>query len=180
MPSKLLRIGTLVLGLTAAAPAVAEKPPELVGAPEAQTKVGETAFRVMFWTVFDASLWSANPSFDWTSPFALSLTYARDFTAEQLTEKTVEEMARLSRRPESAFYDFGKTFNACVSDVGEGDRITAVSRGPDTARLYLNGDMRCELEAPGLRESFFGIWLSRDSLFPEATAKLIGADDGSK
>ena len=154
--------------------AKADKPPELQELPEAVTKVGQSSFGFLFWDVFDASLWSQNGAFDWNGPFALSLTYRRTFTADALTEKTVEEMARISGEPEAAFADFGKLFRVCVSDVGPGDRITAVSVDPAKTHLFLNGQARCMLDRPGLRRDFFSIWLSKDSLFPDASAKLIG------
>lgn len=169
------RAALLFAALLAGPAAALEKPPELRGAPEAAKPVGATTFRVLFWRVFDASLWSGDGAFDWSAPFALSLTYGRDFTADALKRKTVEEMARLSGAAESSFGAFGAAFEACIDDVGEGDRITAVSVAENRARLYLNGQKRCELERPRLRRDFFGIWLSADSQFPEATARLVGA-----
>lgn len=175
MPRRLAALALACLLLPGAATAV-EKPPELGDAPEATEIVGAVSFRVLFWRMFDASLWSTDGIFDWREPFALSLTYARDFSADQLTKKTVEEMSRLSGQPEGAFAGFGADFMTCIDDVGEGDRITAVSLAQDKARLFLNGEERCALERPDLRRHFFGIWLSRDSAFPDATTRLIGAE----
>lgn len=154
--------------------ALAEKPPELRYAPEASAKVGATSVRVLFWRVFDASLWSKTGAFDWNAPFALSLTYARDFTADALAESTVDEMSRLSGAPKTALAEFGREFGACVDDVGPGDRITAVSVDADKTKLFLNGQERCLLERDGLRRDFFSIWLSPDSKFPDATRRLLG------
>lgn len=158
--------------------ALAEKPPELRGAPEAAEKVGDTSFGFLFWNVFDASLWSPDGAFNWDKSFALALTYRRTFTAESLTEKTIEEMARISGNPEASYADFARSFLACIDDVGPGDRITAVSIGPTATRLFLNGQSRCDLERVDLRRDFFSIWLSDDSLFPDATARLKG--DGAQ
>lgn len=170
------RAALILAGLLLATPVAAvEKPPELQGAPEAAERVGATTFRVLFWRVFDASLWSGDGIFDWGAPFALSLTYGRDFTADALKRKTVEEMARLSGEAEASLGVFGQQFEACIDDVTEGDRITAISVGEDTARLFLNGRERCVLERTGLRRDFFGIWLSADSNFPDAAARLVGA-----
>lgn len=163
----------LILAVSGAA-AAKEKPPELVGAPEAKAHVGATDFRVLFWRVFHASLWSKDGAFDWEQPFALSLTYARDFTDEQLADRTVEEMSRISGQPEAALQGFGAEFASCVDDVGPGDRITAISVDADKARLFQNGQERCTLQRQDLRRHFFGIWLNRDSSFPDATTRLIG------
>lgn len=172
MPRALL-LAALLLAATPAA--AADKPPELSGAPEAVERVGATTFRVLFWRIFDASLWSGDGAFDWDAPFALSLTYGRDFTADALKRKTVEEMARLSGATEASLGPFGESFERCIDDIAEGDRITAISLAEDKARLFLNGRERCVLERAGLRRDFFGIWLSAESQFPEATARLVGA-----
>ncbi len=152
----------------------AEKPPELTSLPEAARKVGETEFRVLFWRVFDAELWSGDGAFAWSAPFALTLTYARDFTSAQLTERTLEEMARISGAPEASFKQFGRDFAACIDDVQSGDRITAVSVAEDKARMFQNGAERCTLQRSNLRQTFFGIWLSDTSSFPEASQRLRG------
>lgn len=160
----------------AARAAAAEKPSELVGASEASKPVGAADVRFLFWPLFRATLWSGDGAFDWNAPFALSLTYEREFSEETLTKKTVEEMARISGRPEGAFQTFGDEFRACIDDVGPGDRITAVSIAVDKARFFQNGEERCTLAQEGLTRDFFGIWLDPDSEFPEATAKLVGAE----
>ena len=169
-----LASAALAVSIGAAPASAAGKPPELATDAAAHAQVGATTFRVLFWRVFDASLWSPSGNFDWNAPFALSLTYARDFSADQLTETTVEEMGRISGEGQAAFASFGRDFKACVADVVEGDRITAVSESATRTRLFLNGAERCVLERKNLRRDFFGIWLSRDSQFPEATARLIG------
>jgi len=178
MPNRPTAFVFACLTLAAASGAQArEKPPELAGAVEATRAVGAADFRVLFWPVFRATLWSGDGAFDWAAPFALSLTYARTFTADQLTDKTVEEMARLTGRGANEFTAFGREFGACIDDVGPGDRITAISVDDEKARLFLNGRQKCTLERPALRREFFGIWLSRDSLFPEATERLIGSGE---
>lgn len=165
----------LFLMLAPGSASAVEKPPELGDRPGAAAIVGAASFRVLFWRIFDASLWSPDCVFDWNAPFALSLTYQHDFTARQLANKTVEEMARLSGKPEQVFDRFGAEFTGCIDDVKAGDRITAISEGADKARLFVNGVERCALERPELRKQFFGIWLARNSAFPEETARLIGS-----
>lgn len=165
----------LLLMMAPAVAAAVEKPPELGDRPDAAAIVGAASFRVLFWRIFDASLWSPDGVFDWNAPFALSLTYQRDFTAQQLTAKTVEEMARQSGEPSKTFDRFGSEFMGCIDDVKAGDRITALSEGASKARLFVNGTERCALERPELRRQFFGIWLASNSAFPEETARLIGA-----
>jgi len=172
-----LTIVTLGLAVSIALRAGAEeKPSELIGATEAAKQVGAADVRFLFWPLFRASLWSGDGAFDWNAPFALSLTYERDFSEDTLTKKTVEEMARISGRPERAFRTFGDAFRDCIDDVGPGDRITAVSIAADKARVFQNGEERCTLAQEGLTRDFFGIWLDLDSEFPEATAKLVGAE----
>ena len=66
---------------------------------------------------------------------------------------------------------------ACFADVQNGDRITGVSTGANTARFYLNGAQRCEIEWPNFRRHFFGIWLDEKTSEPKLRLRLLGRPD---
>lgn len=137
--------------------------------------VGQAEFSYLFWDIFDASLYAAGQRFSWQAPFALSLEYRREFSAEDLTTETIKSMERLTNWPKSELAAFRTTLVPCMANVEEGDRFTAVSPDADTAVLFLNGEERCRLRKPGIRRDYFSIWLSPNSAFPEETRKLLGA-----
>ena len=148
-------------------------PPEIVEALPGAERVGEARFTYLVWPVFDAELFTRSGAFDWSEAFALSLTYRRGFSADALTGQTIEEM-RARGVSAQVLAGLRPRLRACFADVSAGDRFTAVSLTDERASLFFNGAYRCTLNAPGLRQAFFGIWLDGRS---NATfsARLRGA-----
>jgi len=149
-------------------------PIEIANLPGEQRLVGKSEFQFLFWHFFDAALWTPDGQFDWRQPMTLSLVYRTDFSAEDLTDSTIEEMARVSDWSEERLATFRTEVAPCMTDVDEGDRFTAHSPSTDEIVLYLNGQERCRWQAPGLRQAYIGIWLSERSRFPEKSARLMG------
>jgi hypothetical protein len=171
----------LLVPLSLASPGLANpaesggRPAEVASAlPVAGQLVGAASVRFLFWRVFDAALWNESGRFSWQDPFALTLFYNRDFSAAELVESSLEEMDRLTDWPAERLSAFGTKLEPCMRAVTEGDRITALSPAPDRAALYHNGRLTCDLQEQGLRTAFFGIWLSEDSQFPDASRELLG------
>ncbi len=135
---------------------------------------GSGSVGFLFWQFFDADLWATGGRFSWEKPSALSLTYRTEFSARELTESTIEEMARINGWPEERLTAFRADIAPCMSDVSDGDRFTAASPSPDRIVLYLNGSERCDLSMPGLRRAYLNIWLSQNSRFPDQSRKLTG------
>jgi hypothetical protein len=144
--------------LALAAPANA-RPTEVARTIPAAQQVGEASYRFLAWTLFDAALWAPEGEFSWNGPFALTLTYQRSFSANDLATRTLAEMAQRGSGDASTLGPLQTPLTGCFADVTPGDRITGVSSGPNTARFYFNGRERCELEWPEFRRQFFGIWL---------------------
>jgi hypothetical protein len=135
---------------------------------------GSGSVGFLFWQFFDADLWATNGRFSWDQPLALSLTYRTDFSARELTDSTIEEMARINGWPKDRLSGFRSEIAPCMSDVSDGDRFTAASPAPDRIVLFLNGDERCDLSMPGLRRAYLNIWLSENSRFPDQSRRLTG------
>ncbi|MBI1187031.1 MAG: hypothetical protein GC206_06825 [Alphaproteobacteria bacterium] len=156
--------------LIVAAPANANpRPAEVERAISGAQLVGQSPYRFMVWNVFDAALWSESGAFSWESPFALTLTYRRAFSAAALADRTIDEMRR--RGVEEADGLRGQLVR-CFADVNAGDRITGVSVSPSRARFFHNGRERCTLDSAGFSRAFFGIWLEGQGAFSE---RLRGA-----
>lgn len=149
-------------------------PPEVTQSLPRSEQVGEARYRVLTLAVFDAALWANDGDFSWEQPFALTLTYRRAFTAAALTDRTIDEMSRRGASA-STLSSLRTRLQACFANVTPGDRITGVSTGAGAARFYLNGRQRCDIEAPGFRRQFFGIWLDSRSGDRAFTARLLGA-----
>lgn len=135
------------------------KPGEIAATLPQATQVGAARYVFLNVAVFDATLWANDGAFAWERPFALSLTYRRAFTARALTNRTLQGMRDRGAGETQSLAPLAPRLRACFTDVARGDRITAVSVAANRAHIYHNGAFRCALEWPGLRRSFFGIWL---------------------
>jgi hypothetical protein len=158
------------LALPGTASAAQSAPLEI--APDLQ-QVGQAEFSYLFWDIFDARLFASGDSFSWQAPFALSLQYRREFSAKELTDKSIEIMGRVTDWSGADLVEFQAVLAPCMASVRDGDRFTAVGPDADTAVLYLNGKERCKLEKPGIRRDYFSIWLSPKSDFPDEARKLL-------
>jgi hypothetical protein len=148
----------LALLTLATAPAFA-LPAEVARALPGAQPVGAARYQFVGLTLFEAQLWSQSGDFSWQDSFALTLTYRRSFSAEAIAGRALDEMRQRSGEPAAAIEPLRAPLQACFADVSPGDRITGVSTGANSARFYYNGVRRCEIEWPGLRRNFFGIWL---------------------
>ena len=163
-------LAVLMVGAAPASARPAEVTQHLPGA----VAVGAARYSVLSLALFDAALWAETRAFSWDRPFALSLTYQRAFSADALTRRTMQEMARRTSADAAALTALRGNLGACFADVAAGDRITGVSLGANRARFYLNGVRRCDLEWPGFQRAFFGIWLEGEGGARGFSARLRG------
>lgn len=139
------------------------------------TLVGQARFSLLGLSLFDAAVYTQSGRFAWNDEFALSLTYKRNAREEVLLNRTIRGMKERGAGDAKALAPLRAQLSACFSDVARGDRITAVSTGPDAARFYLNGKESCTVNWPDFRRDFFGIWLDAKGGQAKLSAKLRGA-----
>lgn len=159
-----------ILALILLSSPAAATPREVGGA----ALVGEARFSLLGLSLFDAALYSESGRFAWNDAFALSLTYKRNAREEVLLNRTIRGMKERGAGDAKALAPLRAQLSACFSDVARGDRITAVSTGPDAARFYLNGKESCSVNWPDFRRDFFGIWLDAKGGQAKLSAKLRG------
>ena len=163
--------------LTALAlPVLAQQPPPEVAAYfDAPNLQGSARVRAMGFRLYDAELWTPRNGFRPERPFALSLTYKRTFSARQLVDATIKEVARIEgQRP--ADHKGLEKLMTCFADVRPGDRITGVSQGADQASFYVNGARSCRITYPRFSKRFFGIWLGPATRDPGARRLLLAGN----
>ena len=140
----------------------------------AASLIGEARFSLLGFSLFDAALYSESGRFAWTDEFALALTYQRTARSEVLLNRTIRGMKERGAGDDAKLAPLRARLATCFSDVQRGDRFTAISTGPDSARLYLNGTERCSVKWPGFRRDFFGIWLDAKGGQAKLSAQLRG------
>lgn len=135
--------------------------------------VGSARFSVLFWDVYDAVLLA--PDGKWASqpPYALSLTYLRDFDGKDIAARSVKEMRRQSGVTSTQLESWQKLMESVFPNVKRGDTLTGVYLRNGSARFFYNGQLAGDVTDPGFANHFFGIWLGEQTSEPEFRDKLL-------
>lgn len=154
----------------------AEPSPEVRAALPSATLSGQAKMRFWGFEVYQASLW-VTPGFQsasyQNSPFALELTYLRNFKGADIAKRSVAEMRRqasLSNEQQTAWEN---QMRALFPDVLTGERITGVHQ-PGVGAVFWHNQRRLgEVRDPRFAELFFGIWLSEQTSEPQLRQALL-------
>lgn len=150
-------------------------PPEVTALlPDLKVR-GGGLLRIWGFQVYHAWLWTlGGGAYDPARPFALDIEYLRNFTAQALAERSIEEMRGQGRGSEAVYPRWLAEMQRVFVDVKPGDRLTGVSTPERHARFYYNGQPRGEIADPAFTEAFFAIWLSERSSQARFRDLLIG------
>jgi hypothetical protein len=169
-----LRAALTAVALSLAALPAWASPTEVERALPGAQKTGEASYHMLGMRLFDAEAYAVG-GFSWQRPFALTLTYERAARQSTLLNRSISEMTQRGGGSAQALAPLRAQLARCFPNIARGDRVTGVSTGPNTARFYYNGAQRCEVNWPGFRRTFFGIWLDgRDGRAAELSAQLRG------
>ena len=158
----------------AATSAASIRPSELNGTIAAREPYGAASLTWLFLTAYDSRLWMDAPTWSMDVAFALSIDYRMSFTREELAERTIDEMRKVSPDLTPAMLArFGVSLSKAYPAVKSGDRVTALHTPGRTVRFYRNGRMTGEVEDPAFAAPFFGIWLSPKTSEPALRAGLL-------
>ena len=138
--------------------------------------LGESRLRVLFWEIYDASLYVTNGVYDPEKPFALSLTYLRGFSGTDIAKRSVDEIRSQGFADETVLASWMEQLDAIFPDVVEGDQITGISQPSEGARFFLNGALIGTITDQNLGRRFFDIWLSEKTSEPGMRESLLGID----
>lgn len=162
-----------ILSLATAMTASA-RPVELNGVVQAKEPYGRASLTWLFLKAYDVSLWTDAAAWSFKETFALSIVYNMSFSTEELVERTVEEMKRvtpgLSAADQSRIAaELGRLF----PPVKSGDRITAIHLPGRPVQFYHNAKGTGQLEDSAFAEPFFNIWLSPKTAEPSIRKGLL-------
>jgi len=138
--------------------------------------LGESRLSVLFWDIYDARLYVQGKTYDPDKPFALSLTYLRDFSGSDIAERSIEEIRQQGFGDESVLASWQVQLEMIFPDLVEGDEIMGISNPSEGAQFFLNGSLIGAITDQNLSGRFFDIWLSEKTSEPEMRQSLIGVD----
>ncbi len=153
-----------------------EKWPELRGAlPQAQ-QIGTGRLTVWGFQVYDARLW-AQPDFRPVNfdraPLALELSYLRAFKAQEIAERSIEEIRRSKPVSDAQASRWIADLLRVIPNVRRGDRVIGVHQPGVGAAFWVNGKNTGEVQDAEFAKLFFGIWLSPDTSEPKLRDSLL-------
>lgn len=136
--------------------------------------VGSARLRVLFWTIYDSTLYSADGEFQQIKPdLALAITYRRNIPATELIERTFDEWKdmELSSTRQSMWRS---RLGSLWPDVESGDTLTLYVDEQLASHFYLNGRFIGAMMDSEFTRQFLAIWLSDDTAYPRQRAELTG------
>ena len=168
---RLTRVWFVALLLSLVTPAIAQTPGWSAFLPSAEL-VGQGEFRYWGFRVYDASLWSPQGSYEAGAPFALSLRYARDFSARSIVDSSLDEMRKLGK-PVDSNPQWEVGLLQAMVDIKRGDTLTGVYTPGKGAVFFHNDQITGQINEP-LAKAFFSIWLDERTRAPNLRQALIG------
>ena len=139
---------------------------------------GQGMLRFLGFEIYQARLW-VSPGFqadNYTAqPLALELAYRRDFTAQAIAQRSIEEMRRIGPFTEQQATRWQQALQAALREIKAGDRLTGLYRPGGGASFHLQGRPVGEVADPEFARLFFGIWLSPQTSEPRLREALLAA-----
>jgi len=137
--------------------------------------VGEARLKVMFWDVFDASLYSESGVYRPDEPFALTLRYLRSIDREKIVAKSIEEIQRQDAGlSDEQLTRWQRELSQIIPDVREGSTITGVRTDDGFTVFYANGQQVGSIDDGDFTRAFFDIWLGEKSSEQKLRFQLLG------
>lgn len=165
----------LALAVTAMPrPAAADAGPASRLVPSAEL-VGQGRMTYLGFRVFDAELYAPQGQYSPSKPFALKLTYLRNFKGSDIAKRSVDEMRRQGVRDEAKLKLWGDQMRAIFPDVSQGVSITGVRDGSGKAIFYKDGQQIGSINDREFSRRFFAIWLGANTSNPSLQASLTGS-----
>lgn len=137
--------------------------------------VGKGRLTYFGFRVFDASLYAPKGQYSASKPFALKLTYLRNFKGSAITSRTVKEMKRQGMSEGNRLKSWEKQMNAIFPNVRPGQSITGVRTSGGNTEFFLGDRKIGTIKGREFTRRFFAIWLGSNTNDPGLRAQLVGA-----
>lgn len=136
--------------------------------------VGKGRMTYLGFRVFDAELYAPGGKYSPSRPFALKLTYLRNFTGTDIAKSSEQEM-RKQGASNAKLATWRKQMDRIFPNVSKGQSITGVRTVSGSTVFYKGNRKIGSISDPGFTKSFFSIWLGNKTRNPGLRAKLVGA-----
>ena len=134
--------------------------------------IGSATLSVLWFDIYNAELSTDSGEYDPNGNLKLTLTYLRDFDAEDLITETFKQMPQPLNQTQQD--NWQKQLNRLWPDVKEQDQISFVQNAQGVGYFYYNKRYLGEITDPEFATKFSAIWLADTSSYPKLAAKLKG------
>jgi hypothetical protein len=127
--------------------------------------------------IYQASLWTPAGSFtgyEPGAPVALSLSYQRKFSRDELLRITSTAWRLLDSTPPDQRERWLATLRTFWSDVAPGDNVTTVVVPGESTRFYDGRGLMGQIDDPAFGPAFLSIWLDSRSVVGDLRVQLLG------
>ncbi|MES2721086.1 MAG: chalcone isomerase family protein [Pseudomonadota bacterium] len=142
--------------------------------------VGQARLSVLFFKVYDATLYAPKGQYRADQAFSLSLRYLRTFEGAKIAERSIDEMRKQGYANEQKLSAWRREMIALFPDVQAGSELTAVRTGSGVTDFYRGLDRLGQIKDPEFSRQFFAIWLSEKSSEPEMRRQLLRLSQQSR
>ena len=136
--------------------------------------IGSSQFKVLFWHVYNATLYSSEENFSFDKTFALKLDYKRSLHGEKIAERSAEEIRKIGFKDKIKLAGWFTQMRNIFPDVNDGNYITGIYVPDSKTIFYKDGEKIGEINDKEFGKWFFGIWLNKNTSEPELRKKLLG------
>ncbi|CAI8152618.1 MAG: Uncharacterised protein [Pseudidiomarina mangrovi] len=167
---------SLLAGVLAATGAANAEAAEQCAIPDqsAFEQVGQTRLKVLFWSIYDAELWTDSGDYSSFTQRVLRLNYLRSISADDLVDTTGDEWQRLGIELSADHQQWLSELRAMWPDVNEGDCLMLVEDNQGHAEFYNANGSLGRIESAIFTDHFLAIWLAENSRFDDERKQLLG------
>jgi hypothetical protein len=141
--------------------------------PDAQI-VGTGRLSVVFWSVYDATLYAPKGQWNADAPYALSIQYLLEIEGKDIADRSAEEIRKQGFSDEEMLTQWQTQMQDLFPNVKEGTELTAVLNPQKSTDFYFDGQFIGSIKDPDFGGHFFNIWLSEKTSEPALRKKLLG------
>mgnify|MGYP001173271100 CR=1 FL=1 len=135
--------------------------------------VGKARFEYYFWDVYDVELVAPNGQYSPEKPFALTLTYLRDFEGAEIAKRSVKEIKQQGFDDEGKLDSWHQSMKSIFPDIKEGQSLTGIRNDSGDTRFYHDGKEIGVITDSEFTRQFFDIWLGENTSEPELREKIL-------
>ena len=136
--------------------------------------VGEGRLKVLFWSVYDSSLYSADGAYSsGQRPLRLDIKYLLNIDADDLVSRTRQEwqFQNLTHPRQQQWLD---RLQALWPDISASDVLSLRIDERQHSSFFLNGESLGRIEDEDFSRQFLAIWLAQETSQPDLRLALIG------